>query len=210
MSRFEAPSQSQTDDLLLLARMMAGDFSNQKQSFADPKHFAHIRIFFRPLPIEFFGSIGFYSEQVYDHDLWTPYRQGVHRLSDHSSGVYIENYALVDSIRYAGAARDRSILATITPDCIQRRYGCSMVFWRQGERFRGGVEPGCQCILPRNGIQTYLVSEVELTDQTWVSWDRGMDVITHEHVWGSDAGPLRFEKCESFASEVPTLTSAPS
>ncbi|WP_254721783.1 CpcT/CpeT family chromophore lyase [Kovacikia minuta] len=30
-----------------------------------------------------------------------------------------------------------------------------------------------------------------------------MDVNTHQQVWGSTSGPLRFEKRESFAHEVP-------
>ena len=71
-----------------LAALMAGDFSNKKQAFADSKNYAHIRIFFRPLPRDFFNGIGFYSEQVYDWDLWSPYRQGVHRLVERETDVY--------------------------------------------------------------------------------------------------------------------------
>lgn len=194
-----------TNDLITLAHWMAGDFSNQKQSFENPQLYAHIRIFFRPLPFEFFSGIGFYSEQVYDYDLWSPYRQGVHRLVDQGEQIYIENYGLSDPVLYAGAARDLDILKTITPDCIQRRYDCSMIFRREDEMFRGSVEPGNQCLIERNGCQTYLVSDVELTEQTWVSLDQGMNIHTHKQVWGSTAGPLRFEKRESFASEVPVI-----
>ena len=71
--------------MLTLAYWIAGEFSNQKQAFADSKNYAHIRVFFRPLPIDFFCCIGFYSEQVYNHDLWTPYRQGVHRFVQQGS-----------------------------------------------------------------------------------------------------------------------------
>ena len=197
---------SSISTLLQLARWMAGDFSNYQQSYEQPTLFAHIRVFFRPLPFDFFNAIGFYSEQVYDHDLWSPYRQGVHRLVPQGDEVYIENYGLDDPMLYAGASRDRTILATISPDCLKRRYHCSMVFRKDGEtRFLGSVEPGNQCILPRNGRQTYLVSEVELTERTWNSRDRGFDVETHEQVWGSAAGVLKFEKRESFADEVPHL-----
>jgi CpeT protein len=183
---------------------MAGDFSNYKQSFDHPQQYAHIHIFFRPLPFNFFSGIGFYSEQVYDYDLWNPYRQGVHRLVDQGDQIYIENYSLNDALLYAGAARDVTILKTITPDCLERRYHCSMVFQREGALFRGRVE-GNQCLIERNGCQTYLISEVELTQSTWVSLDRGMDVHTHEQIWGSAFGPLRFEKRESFADEVPII-----
>ncbi|MCC3440106.1 chromophore lyase CpcT/CpeT [Microcoleus sp. PH2017_05_CCC_O_A] len=182
------------NDLITLAQWMAGDFSNYKQSFEKPQQFAHIHIF-----------IGFYSEQVYDHDLWTPYRQGVHKLIDQGEQIYIENYSLNDPVQYAGAARELSILKTIKPDCIQRRYNCSMVFKREGEMFRGSVEPGNQCLIEKKGCSTYLISDVEITETTWSSLDRGMDVNTHEQIWGSENGSLWFEKRQSFAGELPPL-----
>lgn len=202
-----------SQDFITLTSWMAGDFSNFKQSQAHPTDFAHIRIFFRPLPFDFFkplglpGGIGFYSEQVYDYDLWQPYRQGLHRVIDREDGVYIENYGLKDGVPYAGSGHNRDILKTIPADIAIRRPGCSMIFKREraesGDLFVGGVEPGNQCLIPRKGKRTYLVSRVELTDRSWVSLDQGMDVESGEHVWGSTEGALRFEKRESFASELP-------
>ncbi|MDJ0531777.1 MAG: chromophore lyase CpcT/CpeT [Xenococcaceae cyanobacterium MO_207.B15] len=204
MSINEDNSSEKEGSLLIdLALVMAGDFSNQKQSLADSRNYAHIHIFFRPLPWEFFSAIGFYSEQVYDYDLWTPYRQGVHRLIDRGNDIYIENYSLKDAMLYAGSGHNRDILKTITPECIKRRYNCSMVFKREGEIFRGSVEPGNQCLITKQGIETYLVSDVEITQTTWVSWDRGINPATGEQVWGSAKGPLKFEKKTSFASELP-------
>jgi CpeT protein len=189
-------------DLLTLAQWMAGDFSNQAQAQSNPQQYAHLHVFFRPLPLEFFGSIGFYSEQVHDYDLWTPYRQGVHRLVEQEGQIYIENYGLKDAVRYAGAARELSILNTIRRDCIERRLNCSMVFKRSGDQFIGAVE-GNRCMIERDGCPTYLVSDVVVTEQTWESLDRGMNPETHEQVWGSIYGSLKFEKRQSFADEVP-------
>jgi CpeT protein len=189
-------------DSILLAQWMAGEFSNHLQSTLEPQHYAHIRIFFRPLPFEFFNAIGFYSEQVYDYDLWSPYRQGVHKLVDRGVDTYIENYSLNDAMLYAGAARSPEILNTITHDCLERRCHCSMIFSRDGELFRGRVEPGNQCKIERNGATTYLISDVEIGDRTWVSLDKGMDIHTHEKVWGSAFGMLKFEKVTSFADEI--------
>ena len=186
-----------------LACLMAGDFSNRQQSDADPKNYAHIRIFFRPLPWDFFSGIGFYSEQVYDYDLWTPYRQGVHRLVDRGDHIYIENYSLKEAEYYAGSGHNRDILLTIPSDGIERRHNCSMVFYKDREIFRGSVEPGNKCFIHRKGVKTYLVSDVELTETTWISWDRGMDLDNHQQIWGSAVGPLKFAKRESFADELP-------
>ncbi len=199
----EQSTDKESSLLRNLAKVMAGDFSNQKQAFANPKDYAHIRVFFRPLPWEFFGAIGFYSEQVYDYDLWSPYRQGIHRLIDRGDHIYIENYSLKDPMLYAGAGHNQDIIQTICPTSIERRYNCSMVFQQDGEIFRGGVEPGNQCLIHRKGVETYLVSDVEITAKTWMSWDRGMDRNTGEQIWGSAKGPLKFEKRASFASELP-------
>ncbi len=200
----EDHSASKQNSLLYeLAKLMAGDFSNRQQSDADPVNYAHIRIFFRPLPWEFFSGVGFYSEQVYDYDLWSPYRQGVHRLVDLGDRIYIENYSLKEAENYAGSGHNREILLTIPKDGIERRHNCSMVFHKEGELFRGSVEPGNKCLIHRKGVDTYLVSEVELTQTTWVSWDRGMDLNTNQQVWGSAKGPLKFIKKASFASELP-------
>jgi CpeT protein len=202
-SRLDSPA------LWPLAQCIAGEFSNQQQAFDHPTQFAHIRIFFRPLPFEFFGTIGFYSEQVYDYDLWLPYRQGIHRLVAQEDGaVYIENYGIKNALRYAGSGRDLNILRSITPAMIDRRCNCSMVFRPEAatsdkpSHFVGAVEPGNNCLIPKDGKLTYLVSEVELTELTWVSRDRGFDPQTHEYVWGSEHGPLSFTKVQSFAHEL--------
>ncbi len=202
-SQFPIPNYPMTSELIALASLMAGHFSNQKQASANPQSYAHIRVLFRPLPFEFFGAIGFYSEQEYDSDVWTPYRPGIHKLVEQENQIYIENYGLKDGMMYAGAGRELDILLTITPDSIERRYNCSMIFKRDGEMFRGSVEPGEKCLINRKGCETYLVSDVELTEHTWASLDRGMDLNTRQQVWGSTEGPLLFEKVESFASELP-------
>jgi CpeT protein len=196
---------SSDGDLITLATWMVGEFSNQQQAFEFPTRFAHIRIFFRPLPYDFFSGIGLYSEQVYDYDVWRPYRQGVHRLVDQGDHIYIENYGLKEGLPYAGAGHNLSILKTITPACIERRMGCSMVFRREKDTFVGSVEPGNACLIPKQGRMTYLTSHVEVTTDTWVSLDQGRDVDTHEHVWGSTEGTLKFKKCNSFAQELPEL-----
>ncbi|MGD1919080.1 MAG: chromophore lyase CpcT/CpeT [Pleurocapsa sp.] len=204
LAKKDRSTEQKQDGLIYeLARLMAGDFCNRQQSDADPKNYAHIRIFFRPLPWEFFSGIGFYSEQVYDYDLWSPYRQGVHRLVDQGDRIYIENYSIKEAENYAGSGHNRDILLTIPSAEIERRHNCSMVFTKEKEMFRGSVEPGNKCLIHRKGVNTYLVSLVELTETTWVSWDRGMDIDSHKQIWGSAIGPLKFKKRTSFADELP-------
>jgi CpeT protein len=191
-----------TSDLLTLARWMAGEFSNQKQAFANSKQYVHIHVFFRPLPFNFFSGIGFYSELVYDYDLWTPYRQGIPMLVDKGNHIYIENYGLLDPVQYTGAAPELSVLLAFTPDSMTRRHCCSMVFKGKGDVFQGNVEPGNKCLIPRNGRQTYVSSEVMLTENTWDSLVKDMDIETHEQVWGSTAELLCSENKQCFTNEI--------
>jgi CpeT protein len=199
-------SASAASDLIQLAQWMAGDFSNRQQAIDTPREFAHIHVLFRPLPASFFGgAIGMYSEQVYDYDLWTPYRQGVHRFGLRDGTIFVENFGLIEPMLYAGSGRERSILETLTPEAIQPRCGCGMVFRREGDRFIGQVEPGKKCLIPKEGQITYLISEVEITQATWQSRDRGFAVDTDAQVWGSEAGQFQFEKIQDFAAELPPL-----
>lgn len=193
--------EKNSDLMKTLATCIAGEFSNQKQAFIDPKSFAHIRVFFRPLPWDFFDGIGFYSEQVYDYDMWTPYRQGVHKFVEQQNQIYVENYSLKDPILYAGSGHNLSILKTIKPDVIERRYNCSMIFTQKDQTLYGRVE-GNKCLIEKRGSVTYLVSEVELTENTFLSWDRGLDVNTNEQKWGSTHGALRFDKVTDFSNEL--------
>jgi CpeT protein len=196
-------------DLIQLAQWMAGDFSNRQQAIASPREFAHIHVLFRPLPWSFFGDIGMYSEQVYDYDLWTPYRQGVHRFCLRDGEIFVENFGLIEPMLYAGSGRELSILRTLTPAAIQPRCGCGMVFHRDADRFIGQVEPGKKCLIPKEGQMTYLVSEVEITNATWLSRDRGFAVDSDAQVWGSESGKFQFEKVQDFAAEVPTIDEPP-
>ena len=76
-----------------------------------------------------------------------------------------------------------------------------IVTWT-GAAFKGSVEPGQACMVVRKGKTTYLDSEFQIDANQFISWDRGRDPDTHEHVWGSIAGPFHFQRCTSFSDEV--------
>ena len=63
-----------TADLVLFAKTLGGIYDNLEQSQANPKDFARINIFFRPLPWGGFDGPGFYSEQCYDYAPGAPYK----------------------------------------------------------------------------------------------------------------------------------------
>ncbi|WP_392350441.1 chromophore lyase CpcT/CpeT [Parasynechococcus sp.] len=195
---------SESQALLNFAKTLSGHYSNQNQAQENPKDFAHINIFFRPLPWEILKSPGFYSEQSYDHDPWRPYRQGIHRLKPLQDGVFIvENFGFADPIRLAGAGQRPELLNSLNPESITPRCGCGMHFREiEGGHYRGEVEPGKKCLVPRDGKLTYLVSEVDVNDTDWISRDRGFDPDSDEQRWGSEHGPLRFKRQAYFGGHL--------
>ena len=189
---------------LAFAQTLCGHFSNREQAHADPSKYAHINIFFMPLPWEVFKGPGFYSEQSYDHDPWRPYRQGIHRLREGTSGVHIvENFGLSQPERVAGAPLHPSLLSAIQPESLKPRCGCAMHFRQlSAGEYQGEVEPGKGCLVPRDGEMTYLVSEVHVNQHSWKSRDRGFDPKTDNMVWGSEHGLLEFQRVKSLAEHL--------
>lgn len=192
-------------DVHTLARWMAADFSNQQQAFDNPPLYAHIRVCMRPLPLDLMGGMGFYLEQAYDFMLQQPYRARAMKIIPNGDHIQIENYILKNSEAFYGAARDRDRLAQLTLDDLEKMSGCNMIVHWTGSSFKGMVEPGKACIVVRNGQETYLDSEFEIDAHQFISWDRGRDPETHEHIWGSLAGPFYFQRKQTFEDEVPMV-----
>jgi len=189
-------------DIPTLARWMASDFSNQEQAFENPPFFAHIRVCMRPLPLDLLSGVSFYVEQAYDYMLNDPYRVAVNKLVDAGNHIEIENYRVKNAEKFYGASRNLEVLQTLEPNDLEKISGCNMIVEWTGHSFKGAVEPGKSCIVFRKGKNTYLDSEFEIDAEKFISKDRGRDLETDEHIWGSVAGPFHFVRWQSFASEV--------
>ena len=189
--------------LIEFSKTLAGIYDNIEQSQQNPKDFARIKIYFRPLPWNIFNGPGFYSEQCYDYAPWDPYRQGIHRLSMDEDVFVMSNYGISNSKRLAGAGLNPSLLNDIQTNKLESRCGCSMHFkMKDTGHYIGMVEPGKNCLVPRNGMMTYLVSEVEVDQNNWISRDRGFDPKTDKQIWGSEHGLLRFKRIESLSTLI--------
>lgn len=189
-------------DITTLARWMAADFSNQAQAFENPPFFAHIRVCMRPLPGELLSGVSLFVEQAYDYMLNDPYRVRVLKLLNTGDRIEIENYTVKAEEKFYGASRDLPRLQTLTRDCLEKLPGCNMIVEWSGNSFKGKVEPGKGCTVFRKGQKTYLDSEFEIDEQKFISLDRGRDLDTNEHIWGSVAGPFYFVRRQTFADEV--------
>lgn len=190
-----------TTPLLRLLHLLSGGFSNQQQAFDNPPLYAHILVKFRPLPQLKPGSL--LLDQSYAINPAAPYRLRVLQAEQGQDGLVIHNHALLDEQRFWGAIDDGARRLQIQDSDLRLLEGCSYVVRQQGEGFVGEVEPGCRCLVERKGSTAYLVSSFEIDAQSMRTLDRGHDPISHEHLWGSLAGPFEFERTDDFSSEIP-------
>ena len=183
------------DKLERFIHILCGQFSNKEQVVKDPKCFAHINIYIRELPYNLFNSKSVYSEQSFNHDPWSPYRQSVQKIYIEGKTFILENYQLKNSVRVAGAGFNQDLLKEIDKDKLIIKKGCNMHFRKSGqELYIGHVEQGNKCLLERNGKVTYLKSNVEIGRNHWISIDEGYDIKENKKVWGSNNGALKFKR----------------
>ncbi|MEB3308637.1 MAG: chromophore lyase CpcT/CpeT [Snowella sp.] len=193
---------SHATDLRTLARWMTADFSNQEQAFANPPFFAHIRVGIRALPLSRFSQPTLFLEQAYDFMINRPYRLRALQLKVVEDHIEIENFKIKNEESFYGASRNLEQLGKLTPDELEKMNGCDMIVTWTGHSFKGEVQPGKNCIIVRNGQETYLDNSFEIDQHQLISLDRGYDPETNEMVWGSIAGPFHFQRWADFSHEV--------
>ncbi len=184
--------------LQTFANIIAGSYSNKKQASKNPNYFAHINIYCIPIKWSIFNGFGFYSEQSYDYDPWSPYRQSIQHLFKVNDLFILKNYLPHNPKRLAGAGFHPEFLNEIRLDNLLPRKGCAMYFKKiQETYYQGTIEPGNKCKVLWRGKNTYLKSTVEIYNHKWICLDEGLDIETDKHIWGSEHGPLVFEKNKS-------------
>jgi hypothetical protein len=185
-----------------LVRMLSGGFSNQDQAFENPPLYAHILVKFRPLSQLKPGSL--LLEQSYAINPAAPYRIRVLRAERQAGQLIIHNQALIDDQRFWGAVDDPERRSQIQASDLRPLQGCAYLVQEESEGFIGEVEPGCRCLVERKGATSYLVSRLELNPTGMRTIDRGHDPQTHEHLWGSLAGPFEFARTDDYSNEIPS------
>ena len=185
-----------------LVRMLSGGFSNQDQAFENPPLYAHILVKFRPLAQLEPGSL--LLEQSYAINPAAPYRIRVLRAERQAGQLIIHNQALIDDQRFWGAVDDPERRSQIQASDLRPLQGCAYLVQEEGEGFIGEVEPGCRCLVERKGATSYLVSRLELNPTGMRTIDRGHDPQTHEHLWGSLAGPFEVARTDDYSNEIPS------
>lgn len=142
-----------------------GYFNNRVQAFSYPSKFALIELYHEKIEENTFKIKQKYSISS------TPYRESIIKVIDNGSFLLLKNYK---------ENQTESI-------------GCDiLVVEKDGEFF--GKNISNNCIVKREGKETYLVTESILGDGYYKVIDKGFDLYTNEQVWGSFNGFFYFNK----------------
>ena len=180
------------DNAFQLCQLLCGDFCNREQAFNNPPIYAHIQVRIRALPHLEPGSL--LLEQAYTVAPNEPYRIRVLQVVVRAGAIQIINKAIKDEQAFIGAASSIEKLLKITEPNLITLEGCTYNVTPQNMGYEGLIEPGCKCIVTRNGICTYLDSYFVINKEGMSTLDRGYNVDTNQLSWGSLAGPFQFKR----------------
>jgi hypothetical protein len=171
---------------------MVGGFSSNAQSVKDTSYF-DIRLQMAPIwKKNTQDGVWLYVEQAMAARLEKPYRQRVYHVHRNAKGQLVsEVFEMKNPIRFAGQYKEAEPMAAITQDSLIARTGCEIILEAKGDNFIGKTgDKTCPSTL--RGA-TYATSEVTITKDALLSWDRGFDA-TGKQVWGAEKGGYEFMK----------------
>lgn len=195
---FQSKAQLENIYGTLLA-YMTGSFSSEAQSKAD-SNFYDIRLHMVEIQMGNEPGNWLYVEQALGSSQDKPYRQRVYQVVEITLGIYESRvYEFENPLQYAGGWKDASKLNSLTFDKLILREGCSITLKYEHElvgdininRFVGSTG-ATSCPSSLRGA-SYTTSEVVITEDQLLSWDRGWDA-NGKQVWGAETGGYIFVK----------------
>lgn len=188
------PSKADFERLATLVSYMTGSFDSGEQAKADPTYF-DIRLHMTPIWTTAGGESAkwLYIEQAMANQLAKPYRQRIYRVSSLGGGRFTsEVFELPgDPLTFAGSWKNPEAFANLKPDMLTAREGCIINLTDKKESFVGSTHAQ-DCISTLRGA-AYATSEVVISADQLVSWDRGFDA-QGKQVWGATKGGYIFRK----------------
>lgn len=174
-----------------LAYIMAGSYTSAEQAKADTSYFEIELEMVRIWPKNRDGA-WLYVEQAVADTKEKPYRQRVYHLKQVNDSTFTSDIlTIAGGEKYYGGYADVSKLLTLVPDSLERLDGCTIVLHKRGPLYVGSTKDQ-ECPSKRSGA-TYTTSEVVLTSERMVSWDRGWNA-EGEQMWGAEVGGYVFLK----------------
>ena len=174
-----------------LAYTMAGSYTSAEQAQADTSYFEIELEMVRIWPKRRDGA-WFYVEQATADSKAKPYRQRVYHVQEVNDSTFTSNILTIKGgeLLY-GAFADPVRLERLNPDSLERLDGCAITLHRKGNTYTGSThDRDCPS---KRGKAVYTTSEVVLSSDRMVSWDRGWDA-EGKQAWGAEKGGYVFIK----------------
>lgn len=180
-----ALADDDADDLEDLATWMVGSFSNAVQAAENPEFF-DIALHVAPIWPEQTDGYWLYVEQAVSENVDRPYRQRVYHVRELVPGLFeCQVFTLPDPTTVIGAWLAVEPLSNLEPGDLTEREGCAILLRRRGDTFVGSTL-ATLCTSSIRGA-AYATSEVVVTPDGVISWDRGF-AADGSQVWGAVNG----------------------
>lgn len=187
-----AQSKEDKSDLALLVSYLEGNFNTLEQSKTDTNYY-HIVLHIKSIWTLRSDGIWMYVEQAVGRKQDKPYRQRIYKISESGDNTFLsEVYTFENPLQYAGAWKDENLIASLTPEMLKKREGCTVYIKKTGSDTFEGETRGKECQSDLSGAK-YASSTVTIKPDMFISWDRGFDE-KDEQVWGAETGGYIFKK----------------
>ena len=174
-----------------LASTMAGSYTSAEQAKSDTSYFEIELEMVRIWPKRRDGA-WLYVEQATADSKAKPYRQRVYHVQEVNDSTFTSNILTIKGGESLyGAFADPVRLERLNPDSLERLEGCAITLHRRGNTYTGSThDRDCPS---KRGKAVYTTSEVVLSSDHMVSWDRGWDA-EGQQAWGAEKGGYIFIK----------------
>jgi hypothetical protein len=122
-----------------------------------------------------------------------PYRQRVYHVSILNDTTIVSKvFEMKSPLRFAGAYKNVDLLKSLTADSLEAREGCAIMLHTKSNGTFVGSTNQQDCLSSLRGA-SYATSEVVISKEKLVSWDRGWDA-TGKQMWGAVKSGYQFVK----------------
>jgi hypothetical protein len=192
--------------LLSLANYLSGEFDNREQAVAEPVWYVHLRLWHRLVPLFSEDSVTIFAEQANIVNLERPYRQRIMRIlqgSDPDVALKIQYYMIKDPSTLIGAGQNPALLNTLTPNHLELLPGCVLNLTQEllapnSYKFNATPPPDTCCCFSVGGNIIQVSLGFEVSDDKFLSYDKGIDPTTGKATWGALLGPYCYTKREQY------------
>jgi hypothetical protein len=196
MAAVVAP-RATVSDMQRLLGFMTGSFSSEEQARSDAD-FYDIRLQMVRVWPGHPDGYWLYVEQAAAESLDRPYRQRVYNLRQLDDDT-IESrvYLLPDPLSCVGEWKKEIPLEPLLPEALVWKKGCSILIKKRNTKVFYGSTVARECASDLRGA-AYATSEVEITAEALISWDRGY-AADGRQVWGAVKSGYIFKKLKPVA-----------